>query len=91
MTVVRFWDALWRHQFYVRIFQVITPLSVLDPSPSVFFSLLEDEELRRILINVTEAPGDFVARKRFEDKSLLQVLIKFNCINLFSAGIIVLL
>lgn len=38
-----------------------------------------------------EVPGDFVARKNFEDKSLLQVLIKFNCINLFGAGIIILL
>lgn len=42
-------------------------------------------------MNLTEAPGGLVARTRFEDKSLLQVLIKFNCINLFGAGIIVLL
>ena len=45
VTLVRFWDALWWHRFYVRIIQVITPLSGLDPSPSVFLSLLEDEEL----------------------------------------------
>lgn len=44
-----------------------------------------------MLINLTEAPGDFVAMKHFEDKNLLQVLIKFNFINLFGAGIILLL
>lgn len=44
-----------------------------------------------MLINLMEAPGDFVAMKHFEDKNLLQVLIKFNFINLFGAGIILLL
>lgn len=90
-VTLRFWDALWMHRFYVRIIQVITPLLWSWPFPECLCFPPGRQRVQHILINLTEIPGDFVARKRFEDRSLLQVLIKFNCINLFGAGIIVLL
>lgn len=87
----RFWNALWMHWFYVRVIQVITPCLWSWPFSECLRFPPGRQRAQRILINLTEVPGDFVARKLFEDKSLLQVLIKFNCINLFGAGIIILL